>query len=117
MGALPRFRIVEVVTKRAELLEFDAPPDEAHVACRAAIRSLEWDLGEVGESRLTTSQDPAKLCCHDWPAQIEVEIDTAPGERSAVTLTGSVPGLGPISSRHLRASLALLEGAIRRQLD
>jgi hypothetical protein len=105
-----------VVTKRAELLEFDAPPDRALVACREAIRSIEWDLGEVGTGRLTASQDPAKLCCHDWPAEIEVEVDPAPGEGSAVTLAGFVPGFGPISSRHLRASLALLERAIRRQL-
>ncbi len=104
------------MTKRAEQLEFDAPPDQALAACRSAIRSLEWEQRGVGERRLAASEDPAKLCCHDWPAEIEIEIDPAPGERSAVTLAGFVPGLGPISSRHLRASLALLEGAIRRQL-
>lgn len=104
------------MSKRAELLEFDAPPERALVACRAAIRSLEWKLGEDGGGRLTTSQDPAKLCCNEWPAQIEIEVGPAPGERSAVTLAGFVPGFGPISSRHLRASLASLGRAIRTEL-
>jgi hypothetical protein len=105
------------VSKRLAGLELEIPPDDVLVACHEAVRSLEWNVGEISDRRLTTSEDPAKLWCRDWPAEIEIEIDPAPGERTAVTLAGFVPGLGPLSSRHLRASLAALEGAIRRQLS
>jgi hypothetical protein len=104
------------MSKRLAALELETSPERAYVACPAAIRSLEWSLDDVRTDRLMVYEDPARLPCREWPAEIEIEIDPAPGERTALTLAGFVPGLGPISSRHLKASLASLEGAIRRQL-
>ena len=60
-------------------------------------------------------EDAARLPCRDWPAEIEIEVGAAPGERTAHP-AGFVPGRGVISSRHLRASLAVLETAIRRRI-
>jgi hypothetical protein len=105
-----------VVSKRAERLELDVPPERALTACRTAIESLEWELAELDEAGLQAREDAAKLSCHDWPVEIGLKVAPDGEERAAVTLAGSVPGLGPVSSRHLRASLARLEGAIRRSL-
>jgi hypothetical protein len=105
-----------VVSKRLIGLQLEIPPEDAIVACRAAIRSLEWELAESGEGRLTARQDAARLPCRDWPAEIEVGVGAAPGERTMLTLAGFVPGRGPLSSRHLRASLGVLEDAIRRRI-
>jgi hypothetical protein len=70
-----------VVSKRLTGLQLEIPPEDAIVACRAAIRGLEWELAESGE-----------------------------------TLAAFVPDRGPLSSRHLRASLGVLEEAIRRRI-
>ena len=105
-----------MVSKRLTDVQLEIPPEDAIVACREAIRSLEWDLAEAGEGRLMAREDAARLPCRDWPAEIEIEVGAAPGERTALTLAGFVPGRGVISSRHLRASLAVLETAIRRRI-
>jgi hypothetical protein len=105
-----------VVSKRLTGLQLEIPPEDAIVACRAAIRSLEWNLAEPGEGRLVAREDAARLACRDLPAEIEVKVGAAPGERTALTLAGFVPGRGLLSSRHLRASLAVLETAIRRRI-
>jgi hypothetical protein len=104
------------MSKRLAALELETSPELAYAACRAAVRSLEWNLDDVGADRLMVREDPARLPCCEWPAEIEIEIDPAPGQRTVLTLAGFVPGIGPVSSRHLQASLFSLEGAIRRQL-
>lgn len=106
------------MSKRLAGLELEVPPEEARSACTAAIRSLQWSLDEAAEDRLVVHEDPVRLSCREWPAEIEIEIDPAPGGgRSALTLFGFVPGVGPVSSRRLSASLASLESAILRQVD
>lgn len=97
-------------------IALEVSPEEAREACREAVASLHWELTETAERRLLAREDPARLSCRDWPAEIEVEIDPAPENTTAITLACSVPGIGPLSSRHLHSSLASLEGAIRRRL-
>lgn len=106
------------MSKRLAGLELEVPPERARAACRDAVHGLRWSLDETGRDRLVVREDPVRLCCREWPAEIEIEIDPAPGgERSALTLYGFVPGIGPVSSRRLNISLAALERAILRQVD
>lgn len=104
------------MTKRAELLEFDAPPDQALAACRSAVARLGWEISEVKEDRLVTHQDPTKLSCREWPVEVVIEVLAGGEDRGCVSLDASVPGRGPISSRNLRSGLAALERAIHRSL-
>ncbi len=104
------------MSKRAQLLELEVAPDEALAGCRAAVAELGWEVSETGEDRLATHQDPAKLCCHDWPVEVVIEVVEAGERRTCLGMKASVPGRGPISSRSLGSSLAALERAIQRSL-
>jgi hypothetical protein len=105
-----------VVSKRLTGLQLEIPPEDAILACRAAIRNLEWDLAEEAEGRLTAREDVARLPCRESPAEIQINVGVAPGDRTVLTVAGFVPGRGPLASRHLGASLARLEGAIRHRI-
>jgi len=96
--------------------DLEASPEQARAACRAAIDGLNWGLDEIDDRRLLTREDPARLCCRDSPAEIEIEIDPGAEGRTAVTLAAKVPGFGPVTSRHLQASLRAIEVAIRNRL-
>ena len=97
------------MARRVDTLDLEVPPPVALDACRTALAELGWSAdANGGDERLSGREDNTKLCCHQAPASVEVELQGNAEGGTAVRITGSVPGFGPVSSGHLRTRMEAL---------
>jgi hypothetical protein len=82
--------------------------------CQATLGSLGWEVTRDDEGVVTVREDVAALCCNEAPASARLQIEPRDGGISAVEITARVPGIGPVSSRHVRSRMALLERVVAR---
>jgi hypothetical protein len=102
------------MSKQRRVVELDLPPDRALAACRRAIAELTWTLEESGgQGDLSGRERPEILCCHNAPVRVEAEVLPAGHDRTSVEVRGSVPGWGPVSSKHLRSRMDAFERRLR----
>ena len=97
-----------IVAKRVDVMELPVAATQVLAACRRAFSELGWSSdGCNGERRLHGYEDATKLCCHQSPASVEIDLQKH-GGGTKVRMSGSVAGLGPVSTGHLRSRLEAL---------
>jgi len=100
------------MSKHQVTLEMEVTEDDAAAACRAALRDLGW-RSTAEDGALLGEEDPAHLHCHSWPASARLQIQAPEEGRSTrVAIQVTVPGAGPISSRHASERSRALARAI-----
>jgi hypothetical protein len=105
------------MSKRVETIDLAIPPDRALEACRRALVELGWSGDEAGERlRLSGREDATRLCCHQSPASVEIELRAHDGG-TAVHMAGQVPGFGPVSKAHLSSRMEALWRHLLRAAD
>ena len=92
---------------RVDTLDLEVSPAAALVACRRALAELGWSA-DASDGRVSGREDDTKLCCHQSPVSIEVELRANADGGTGIRMTGSVPGVGPVSSGHLRTRMEAL---------
>ena len=93
---------------RIDELVLEVPPDRAGEACRIALAELGWSAEATGEERLAGREGTDRLCCHQSPATVEIELRANGNKGTAIRMSGSVPGFGPVSSEHLSSRMEAL---------
>lgn len=89
------------MSKQGARLSVTADGPGAIAACRRGLAELNWQVLEDHGEYLVAREDPARLHCSCPQAQIEIRLVEDVGGAS-LELTTTVPGFGPISSRHAR---------------
>lgn len=77
----------------------------------SALAERGWQV-ESRADGLTAREDPCRLPCHCWPAELQVRVERSEDLGTVLELEVEVPGLGPISARHAREQLAAAARAI-----
>ena len=90
------------MSKQGARLSVTADGPRAITACRQGLAELDWQVLEDHGGHLVAREDPARLHCSCPQAQIEIRLVEDVGGAAALELTTTVPGFGPISSRHAR---------------
>ena len=94
---------------RVDTLDLPVSPERASAACGEALAELGWSWEEgEGSLHLSGREDMTKLCCHQSPASVDLELRSNGNGGTAVRMTGSVPGVGPVSSGHLSTRMEAL---------
>ena len=98
--------------RHREKMTLELTSEEALTACRRALPALGWEPYEEGHGRLLAAEDQARLCCHDSPSRVEIELASRGPDRTELTFKASAPGVGPIPgpSRLIRQVRALKAG-------
>lgn len=87
-----------------------AGPDVLRAAEQTLVENG-WSVRSAGGG-LDAREDPARLHCHCWPAEVRVQVDRSESLGTVLKIRVKVPGLGPISGRHASEQLALVSRLI-----
>ena len=100
------------MSKHREEFDLYIPISEAVIACRKAVANLGWRVLEQSEKRLVCKEMTPQGTSFTWAAQVEIALTRESSDRTKVTLNGSIFGLGPIQSGHLKGQLGNLRNRI-----
>jgi len=100
--------MLSMTTRRSLDIPTNLPPGDAFSVVRAALADLGWTLTTDGSTRIVAAEDPTRLHCHCQPIKATITFKETADGRSIVSLETSVPGRGPISSKHADAQTGML---------
>jgi hypothetical protein len=100
------------MSKHREEFELHTPLGEAVIACRKAVADLGWRVLEQSEKRLVCKEVAPQGTSFTWAAQVEIALARESPDTTKVTLNGSIFGLGPIQSGHLKGQVGNLRNRI-----
>lgn len=83
----------------------------ALLTARTALAERGWEV-DARDDGLTAREDPCRLPCHSWPAEVQVKVERSEDLGTVLNVEVEVPGWGPISARHAREQLAVVARAI-----
>ena len=90
----------------------ESGPDVLRAAERALVQDG-WSVASAAEG-LDAHEDPTKLHCHCWPAEVQVHLERSDSLGTVLRVRVKVPGLGPISGRHASEQLEHVSRLIGR---
>jgi len=90
------------VSRSSVEMRLPLSPTDSRSLTSAVVAEEGWTLTRDDAGSLEAREDPARLHCHCPQATVEVTLEQADGDATALTVTGRVPGLGPISAKHAR---------------
>lgn len=79
--------------------------EDCMIACREAVAGLGWRVLEQSGKRLVCKELAPQGMSFTWAAQVETLLDGESPDKTRVTLKGSIFGLGPIQSGHLKGQV------------
>jgi hypothetical protein len=91
----------------------DAPSEEVLRRFQTTLGTLGWEVARDDDGLVVAREDATALCCNQAPASARLQIERRDAGVTAVEITTKVPGIGPVSSRHVRSRMALVERAIQ----
>lgn len=97
------------MTKLTDEFSLDLPEEQASLACRSAIATVGWNIKSVEPHRIVPK---VGVGITRNPSKIEVLLAQVDGSRTTVTLNGSIVGIGPLQSGHLKGEMNRLRNAI-----
>lgn len=100
------------MSKHREEFELHIPLDEGVIACRKAVADLGWRVLEQSEKRLVCKEVAPQGTSFTWAAQVEILLTGESSDTTKVTLKGSIFGLGPVQSGHLKGQVGNLRNRI-----
>lgn len=100
------------MSRYSESFGLRVEPEEAEEVCREAVAGLGWRVLESRPGRIVIKEVTPRVTSFTWAAKIRVDI-TAHDEGTALEVVGSVAGVGPIQSGHLKGQL----GAFRNHVE
>lgn len=100
------------MSKHREEFELYIPISEVRIACRKAAAELGWRVLEQNEKRLICKEKTPQGTSFTWAAQVEIALALESPDRTKITLNGSIFGLGPIQSGHLKGQVGNLRNRI-----
>lgn len=87
-------------------------PDRALALCRQAVADLGWRVLDQGPDLIRCKEVAVSGFSFNWPAEIQLVVESeAPGV-STVYLDGKIFGLGPIQKSHLQGQMGNLRNRI-----
>ncbi len=94
--------------------EFHLPLNESDtfLACREAIAQTGWRVMELAHNRIVCKEVSPQGTSFTWAAQVEVVVAGLQADGTQVTLYGSIFGLGPVQSGHLKGQVGNLRNRI-----
>jgi hypothetical protein len=90
------------VSKLRGTLELPQAPDRVAGACRRVFSELAWELRADDGTVIVAEEDATRLCCNRWPATSRLRIERGADGGSSIEIETAVPGIGTISSSHVR---------------
>ena len=101
------------MSKHREEFEVGLPLVDCFTACREAVATLAWRVLQQEENHLVCKEVASQGTSFTWAAQVEILLSAAGSpERRKVTLKGSIFGLGPVQSGHLKGQVGNLRNRI-----
>jgi hypothetical protein len=88
-------------------LQVDLPYEQALAAARQSAGSLNLKPRDAGDSEggALGFKEPFRLLSMSWPATLHVKLAPDGAERTSVAISGSIGGLGPVQSGHLKKQM------------
>jgi hypothetical protein len=99
------------MSKYRDTVQLTLPVSGAQHACRRAVSELGWRVLEDDRGRLVVKEVTPQSTSFTWSAKIELLVEED-GAGSAVSLNGSITGVGPIQKGHLRGQVGALKNKI-----
>jgi len=91
--------------------------EETMVACKEAAANLNWRIMNEGKNYLSCKEITSHLAfSQTWPAKVEVYVNKY-NDKTKIILEGSIFGLGPIQSGHLKGQLGKFKNLIEVSLS
>ena len=87
------------------------PIDTVVMACQEAVAQLGWRVIKQSPYNITCKENSPQITSFTWPAQIEVSW-SGTGGKTNLSLKGSIFGMGPIQSNHLKGQMGNLQNRI-----
>jgi hypothetical protein len=103
----------EILSKHIDSFILDLPIKQGKYVLKKVIVDLNWRVLEQTNTYYKIKEVSSKVTSFTFPAQIEIEIKETYGKLTEVTLYGSIMGLGPIQSNHLKGQM----GNFRNRLE
>ena len=95
------------MSKLAETLHLDQPPEDVRRVCLDRLGRLGWEVRE-SQDGFEVAEDATRLCCVESPASGHLRFRVSETGGTTLEVEASVPGFGPIASRNVRSRMALL---------
>lgn len=94
--------------------------EDVMVVCREAVASTGWRVTKAEKTRLSCKEVSVQSTSFTWPA--EIMIDLSSNEKGTrIIMNGSIFGIGPIQSGHLKGQMGNLRNRIeiglRKMID
>ena len=90
------------MSKVKGILELNEAPERVAAACRRIFSEMGWATHVDDGSLIIAEEDAVRLSCRRLPAELRLRIERVAGGGSTVEIETEVPGIGPISSTHVR---------------
>jgi hypothetical protein len=100
------------MSKYREEFQLHTPLEDGMIVCREAVAGLGWRVLEQSEMRLVCKEVTPQGTSFTWAAQVEILLAGESADTTKVTLNGSIFGLGPIQSGHLKGQVGSLRNRI-----
>jgi hypothetical protein len=87
--------------------------EDVRDACKDAAAELGWRIMEESDNYISCKEVVPQITSFTWPAKVDVHLHPDQTQ-TQVILEGSIFGLGPIQSGHLRGQMGKFRNLIER---
>lgn len=100
------------MSKHQQEFDVNLSPDSTMIVCQEAVASLGWLVMDHSQTTMVCKEKAPQVTSFTWPVQIEILLASKSLGITRVTLKGSIFGIGPIQSGHLKGQVGNLRNRI-----
>lgn len=105
------------MSKYNQTVRLEVPADELLVLCQKVFQEFGWRVQEVRRSGITAKEVVGQVTGFTFPARIDLQIKTRADGSSELQISGSISGLGPIQSNHLKGQVGRFLNSLSLKID
>lgn len=105
------------MSKHSQTLQLAVSREALLLMCQEVFREFGWRVHEVTQSGMTAKEVASQLTSFTWPARIDIEVVATGANNSDLRVFGSITGVGPLQSNHLKGQVGRFLNSLSIRID